>query len=262
MSQITICRSLNIKGHTRRSADPSVYYTHVGRSLRGTQSIADTPPEKLAAANSAREEAMAELTTSIGLDSKPIFSYVEAIDNTGSTAELSESRHWLDKAYFQIGMAREGLADLRAAADGGDGYAQSELGRHYMIGIPGVLTPDARTGLEWFKKSAAQGNPTGLQNLERARKLFGDSLGEKCTMWSQPPGRQAIPTACPVRSQLAKPPALPPGEWPVATQPRRNAPRDIGNRRPIRQPRECARAEQPPYLERPRKVNPNYEHAP
>jgi TPR repeat protein len=82
-------------------------------------------------------------------------------------------------AYFQIGMAREGLADLRAAADAGDANAQSELGRRYMIGIPGILTPDPRSGVEWFKKSAAQGSSTGQQNLERARKLFGDSIVDK-----------------------------------------------------------------------------------
>jgi tetratricopeptide (TPR) repeat protein len=78
-------------------------------------------------------------------------------------------------AYMKIGMLREGLDDLRAAAQGGSAYAQCELGRYYMIGIPGVLTPDPAAGIEWFTKSAAQGYSAGQENLRRARQLFGDS---------------------------------------------------------------------------------------
>jgi tetratricopeptide (TPR) repeat protein len=78
------------------------------------------------------------------------------------------------EAYFEIGMSREGIADLHVAADGGNSYAQNNLGRYYMIGIPGILAADPRTALEWFKKSAAQGNPAGQQNLEHAAQLFGD----------------------------------------------------------------------------------------
>jgi TPR repeat protein len=280
-----------------------IYYTHVGGELRGIQTIADTPSENLAAADGAFDKAMAELTTSMRLDAKPIFSFVAAMDISRYRGESSEIRRWLDKAdsvdpsnyvaramymsaietrwggsqqmmqafleecrsaklsvtnmrllesvvfedqgwihqfidhdyaaaeaayrksvelggdkppvnlaavlleqgkyreaieplseelqtrpndsnslanrsiaYFQIGMPREGLADLRAAAEAGEASAQGELGRRYMIGIPGMLTPDPRTGIEWFKKSAAQGNPAALENLERARKLFGDSF--------------------------------------------------------------------------------------
>jgi tetratricopeptide (TPR) repeat protein len=75
-------------------------------------------------------------------------------------------------AYMQSGKPREGLSDLEAAAKGGSAYAQSELGRMYMIGIPGVLMPNFNVGLAWFRKSAAQGYEAGRQNLERALALL------------------------------------------------------------------------------------------
>jgi tetratricopeptide (TPR) repeat protein len=75
-------------------------------------------------------------------------------------------------AYMQSGKPREGISDLRAASEGGSAYAQSELGRMYMIGVPGILTPDFNTGLAWFRKSAAQGYEAGRQNLERALALL------------------------------------------------------------------------------------------
>jgi tetratricopeptide (TPR) repeat protein len=75
-------------------------------------------------------------------------------------------------AYMQSGRPREGLSDLTAGAEGGSPYAQSELGRMYMIGIPGVLTPNFNTGLALFRKSAAQGYEAGRQNLERALALL------------------------------------------------------------------------------------------
>jgi tetratricopeptide (TPR) repeat protein len=74
-------------------------------------------------------------------------------------------------AYTQSGMPREGLSDLTAGAEGGSAYAQSELGRMYMIGVPGVLTPNFNAGLALFRKSAAQGYEPGRQNLERALAL-------------------------------------------------------------------------------------------
>jgi tetratricopeptide (TPR) repeat protein len=75
-------------------------------------------------------------------------------------------------AYMQSGKPREGISDLTAASEGGSAYAQSELGRMYMIGVPGILTPDFNTGLGWFRKSAAQGYEAGRQNLERALALL------------------------------------------------------------------------------------------
>jgi TPR repeat protein len=73
---------------------------------------------------------------------------------------------------MQSGRYREGLSDLGAAAQGGSAYAQSELGRMYMMGIPGALTPNFDVGLAWFRKSAAQGYEVGRQNLERALALL------------------------------------------------------------------------------------------
>ena len=81
-------------------------------------------------------------------------------------------------AYMQTGMPREGIDDLRAAAEAGNAYAQSELGRYYMIGVPGVLTLNSTKGIAWLEKSAAQGNPTAKENLERARKLIDDLAGK------------------------------------------------------------------------------------
>jgi hypothetical protein len=75
-----------------------VYYTHVGSALRGTQATADTPSEHLAAAEGAFDKAMAELTTSMRLDTKPIFSFVAAIDISRYKGESLESRRWLDAA--------------------------------------------------------------------------------------------------------------------------------------------------------------------
>jgi hypothetical protein len=46
-------------------------------------------------------------------------------------------------AYMQSGKPREGLSDLASAANGGSAYAQSELGRMCMFGIPGFLAPDS-----------------------------------------------------------------------------------------------------------------------
>jgi tetratricopeptide (TPR) repeat protein len=74
-------------------------------------------------------------------------------------------------AYMQSGKSSEGLNDLTAAAAGGSAYAQSELGRMYMTGVPGVLTPDFDSGVAWFRKSAAQGYEAGRENLERALAL-------------------------------------------------------------------------------------------
>jgi len=61
---------------------------------------------------------------------------------------------------------------LTAAAEAGSAYAQNELGRLYMVGIPGNLASDSKAGMEWFRKSAAQGFPAAQENLDRARKLF------------------------------------------------------------------------------------------
>jgi tetratricopeptide (TPR) repeat protein len=74
-------------------------------------------------------------------------------------------------AYNQLGKLKEAVADWKVGAAAGDAYSQSELGRMFMIGVPGVLKPDFDTGLKLFRESAAQGYQAGRQNLERALAL-------------------------------------------------------------------------------------------
>jgi len=83
--------------------------------------------------------------------------------------------HDRGEARFRLDMAQEGLDDIRAAAEGGNSDAQNEMGRFYMLGLPGYLDRDIPVGLEWFKKSAAQGNSAGQENLRRAQQLSSSS---------------------------------------------------------------------------------------
>jgi tetratricopeptide (TPR) repeat protein len=118
---------------------------------------------------------LAEVLTDEGklADAIPIYSRSLAL--FPGNADTLASRGY---AYMQTGMPREGIDDLRAAAEAGNAYAQSELGRYYMIGVPGVLSLNSTKGIAWLEKSAAQGNPTAKENLERARKLIDDLAGK------------------------------------------------------------------------------------
>jgi len=113
----------------------------------------------------------AEVLTHSGkfADAIPIYSKFLA-SHPNSVDTLADRSY----AYFQTGMSQQGINDLRAAAEAGSAYAQCELGRYYMVGIPGVLATDPAAGLRWFKKSAAQGFPAGVENLQRAQRVFGD----------------------------------------------------------------------------------------
>jgi TPR repeat protein len=93
--------------------------------------------------------------------------YSRAIDLVPNKSGILSNR---GAAYMKIGKVKEGLADWNAAAHGGDAYAQNELGRLYMMGVPGILTADRRIGIEWFRKAAAQGNAAAIQNLDIASK--------------------------------------------------------------------------------------------
>lgn len=64
----------------------------------------------------------------------------------------------------------EGISDLKAAASMGDAYAQGQLGYHYMKSVPGVLDEDPEVGLEWLRKSAAQGDEMGKRYLGQVEK--------------------------------------------------------------------------------------------
>jgi tetratricopeptide (TPR) repeat protein len=87
-------------------------------------------------------------------------------DDTGMRANRAH-------AYLTTGKFHEALADLAIGADEGDAYSQGELGRLNMQGIPGVLEPDPQTGIEWLKKSAAQGNEAAIHNLQIAQQMVG-----------------------------------------------------------------------------------------
>jgi tetratricopeptide (TPR) repeat protein len=115
-------------------------------------------------------QCFAEVLTQVGKFADAIPIYSKSLASNPNDADTLANRSY---AYMQTGMAREGIKDLRAAAEAGSAYAQCELGRYYMEGIPGILSPDRTAGMDWFKKSAAQGYPAGQENLERARKLFG-----------------------------------------------------------------------------------------
>jgi Tfp pilus assembly protein PilF len=69
--------------------------------------------------------------------------------------------------YMKIGMVREGLAETQMAAIAGYADAQNNLGAYYMTGIAGVLQPDPRAGVDWFRKAVAQ-DETHRPNLEAA----------------------------------------------------------------------------------------------
>jgi len=112
----------------------------------------------------------AEVLTHVGKFADAIPIYSKFLASNPDDADTLANRSY---AYMQTGMAREGIKDLRAAAEAGNAYAQCELGRYYMEGIPGILSPDRAAGMDWFRKSAAQGYPAGQENLKRARQLFG-----------------------------------------------------------------------------------------
>jgi tetratricopeptide (TPR) repeat protein len=118
------------------------------------------------------DKELANLTDVLALQHK----YAEAIEPL--TERLAATPNDVDLltnrslAYMQSGKPGEGLRDLTAAAEGGSASAQNELGRLYMTGIPGILTPDMKAGVAWFRKSAAQGFRAGQENLDRARALY------------------------------------------------------------------------------------------
>jgi tetratricopeptide (TPR) repeat protein len=80
-------------------------------------------------------------------------------------------------AYIKSGKTREGISDWQTAAKGGSAYAQNELGRLYMLGVPGILTPDPKMGISLFRLAAAQGLSEGQLNLNRALQLYPQPLG-------------------------------------------------------------------------------------
>ena len=78
-------------------------------------------------------------------------------------------------AYRSIGNIQAAIADWTAAANLGNPYAQNQLGVAYMTGQGGIVPLDPKAGIAWFRKAAAQGNATAIQNLARALQLAPDA---------------------------------------------------------------------------------------
>ncbi len=74
-------------------------------------------------------------------------------------------------AYMRTGKMREALADWTAGADLGDTTSENGMGMFNMSGIPGIMAPDPEAGVNWFRKAAAQGDATGIQNLKTALSM-------------------------------------------------------------------------------------------
>lgn len=68
---------------------------------------------------------------------------------------------------------------MKHAAEGGLAASQSTLGFLYMNGY-GVL-PDYKTGMEWFRKAAEQGNENAIKNIEKYQSPDGIFLGAMAT---------------------------------------------------------------------------------
>lgn len=75
--------------------------------------------------------------------------------------------------YRKTENMTDAVADWTKAAEGGDSYAQGELGRLYMVGVPGILVPDSAIGIRWLRMAAAQGNAAAIQNLSIATRNMG-----------------------------------------------------------------------------------------
>jgi tetratricopeptide (TPR) repeat protein len=71
-------------------------------------------------------------------------------------------------AHFETGNPAGAFDDWSRSANAGDAFSQNRLGVLYMTGIPGQLAPDFNLGIEWLRKSAAQGNEDAQRNLPLA----------------------------------------------------------------------------------------------
>ena len=76
-------------------------------------------------------------------------------------------------AYSEIGNPAGAFDDWSQSANDGDAFSQNRLGVLYMMGIPGHLAPDFNLGINWLKRSAAQGNEDAQRNLPLAMAQKG-----------------------------------------------------------------------------------------
>jgi TPR repeat protein len=99
--------------------------------------------------------------------------YVEDKPLDNSTLE------WRASLYLAIRRVPEAVADLTKAADAGDSAAQNQLGVLYMTGVPGLMTPNAATGVKWLRLAAAQGNVQAKHNLPGAESTLASQSAAK-----------------------------------------------------------------------------------
>ncbi len=92
--------------------------------------------------------------------------------------------------YILAGMYKNGYytpknlgawrQNLETAADKGVAEAQIELGMAYFTGTDDLEKPyDLEKAMEWFKKAAAQQNPTAEEYLAKCMELTGDPTKER-----------------------------------------------------------------------------------
>lgn len=108
---------------------------------------------------------MSELLTQQRKYTEAVAMLSGVIGNDPSDLDALDTRA---QTYMAAGMRAEAIADWKRAAEAGDAAAQNQMGAFYMNGVPGVLDADIRAGLEWFQKSAAQGDPAGKKNVDLA----------------------------------------------------------------------------------------------
>jgi len=86
---------------------------------------------------------------------------------------------WRASLYLKIRKVPEAVADLTKAAEAGDSAAKNQLGVLYMTGVPGIMRPDAATGVEWLRQAAAQGNVQATYNLPAAEIALASQSAAK-----------------------------------------------------------------------------------
>jgi len=105
---------------------------------------------------------------------------VEWLEKAAKKGDV-ESQYQTGMAYFKgIGVLpdyEKAVYWYEKAAKGGSAEAQNELGLCYENGL-GVVRMDKNVALKWYKKSADQGNKTGLTNYERLKNADKSAIFE------------------------------------------------------------------------------------
>lgn len=78
-----------------------------------------------------------------------------------------------------VGCGAEAVRWLTGAAEGGNQYAQYALGKLYLLGEQ--VSPDHDAAMRWLKQSAAQGNESAHETLERIKHIRGPAVLSSAT---------------------------------------------------------------------------------